>query len=190
MSSTANVTTAKPGIGGAIWVAPLATVLPTDATTKLSVDFKSLGYISEDGLVNTNTPTTENIKAWGGDIVANVQTEKEDTFGYTLIEAININVLKKIYGEDNVKGTLETGITIKANSEELQEQVVVVDTILKGGILKRIVIPVGKVSGLGDISYADADALGYEVTLTAVPDLEGNTHYEYISKPAPAGGGE
>ncbi|MFO6164253.1 hypothetical protein ACLBVH_32890, partial [Pseudomonas aeruginosa] len=88
---------------------------------------------------NTNTPTTENIKAWGGDIVANVQTEKEDTFGYTLIEAININVLKKIYGENNVEGTLETGITIKANSEELQEQTVVVDTILKGGILKRIV---------------------------------------------------
>lgn len=187
MSSTANVTTAKPAIGGAISVAPLETLLPTNATTPLSVEFKSLGYISEDGLVNTNTPTTENIKAWGGDIVANVQTEKEDTFSYTLIEAININVLKKIYGEDNVEGTLETGITIKANSEELKEQVVVVDTILKGGILKRIVIPVGKVSSVGDISYGDADALGYEVTLTAVPDEEGNTHYEYIAKP---GGGE
>lgn len=189
MATTANVTTAKPKIGGAISIAPLLTTLPTDATSALSADFKSLGYISEDGLVNANTPTTENIKAWGGDIVANVQTEKEDTFSYTLIEATNIDVLKKIYGSTNVTGTLETGIAIKANAKELEEHIVVVDMQLKGGVLKRIVVPVGKVSEVGDVTYADADAVGYEVTLTAVPDNEGNTHYEYIAKPS-AGGGE
>lgn len=187
MQTTTNVTTAKPNVGGAIWIAPLLTTLPTDATSALSAEFKSLGYISEDGLVNTNTPTTENIKAWGGDVVANIQTEKEDTFSYTLIEATNIDVLKKIYGSTNVTGTLETGITIKANAKELEEHVVVVDMLLRVDTFKRIVIPVGKVSEVGDVTYADADAVGYEVTLTAVPDADGNTHYEYIAKP---GGGE
>lgn len=188
MSNAKNVSTAKPKVGGAVWSAPLGTTLPTDAITELDAAFKSLGYISEDGLTNENTPESENIKAWGGDTVANVQTSKEDSFTYTLIEATNIDVLKEIYGQDNVTGTLDTGITIKANSKELEEHCLVIDMILKGGVLKRIVIPSGKVSEVGEINYADADAIGYETTIQAIPDTKGNTHYEYIQKPTPSEG--
>lgn len=45
MATEANVTTAKPKIGGAVYSAPLGTALPTDATTKLDDAFKALGYI-------------------------------------------------------------------------------------------------------------------------------------------------
>ena len=188
-ADAANVSTAKPKVGGAIYSAPLGTVLPVDAITELAETFMGLGYISEDGLVNNNTPSSENIKAWGGETVAVVETEKEDTFTYKLIEATNPDVLKEVYGKDNVSGTLSTGITIKANSTPLEEHILVVDMVLKGGILKRIVIPRGKVSEVGEINYGDADAIGYETTITAISDTEGNTHYEYIQK-APVGGGD
>lgn len=190
MSNAQNVSTAKPKVGGAVYSAPLGTVLPTDAITELDTEFKSLGYISEDGLTNENTPESENIIAWGGDTVASVQTSKEDSFTYTLIEATNINVLKEVYGDDNVTGDLETGIAIKVNNKELEEHCLVVDMVLKGGVLKRIVIPSGKVAEIGEISYADADAIGYETTIQAIPDSEGNTHYEYIQKTSSNGGGE
>lgn len=190
MSDVKNVTTAKPKVGGAVYSAPLGTVIPTDATTALGEDFKALGYISEDGMTNANTPESENIKAWGGDIVAVVQTEKADTFTYTLIEATNPDVLKEVYGQENVTGALDTGITIKANSTPLEEHILVADMVLKGGILKRIVIPTGKVSEVGEITYKDDEAVGYETTVTALPDASENTHYEYIQKPTTGGEAE
>ena len=182
MSDTQNVSTAKPKIGGAIYTAPLGTKVPTDATSELDVAFKGLGYISEDGFVNTNTPDSDSINAWGGDTVAVIQNSKEDTFQYTLIEALNVEVLKEVYGKDNVTGDLETGISVKSNSKEYEPHILVVDMVLKNKVLKRIVIPNGTISEMGDITYADGDAVGYETTLTASPDESGNSHYEYIQK--------
>lgn len=188
MSNVQNVTTAKPKVGGAVYSAPLETPLPTDATTELADTYKALGYISEDGMTNANTPETDNIKAWGGDIVDVVQTEKADTFTYTLIEALNPDVLKEIYGSTNVSGTLETGITIKANSTLAEAHVLVVEMVMKGEVLKRIVIPNGKVSEVGEIVYKDDEVSGYETTITALPDSKENTHYEYIKKPTTSSG--
>lgn len=97
----------------------------------------------------------------------------------TLLEALNPAVLKSVYGDKNVTGALETGITVKANSDEQQDCCWVIDMVMKNNAAKRIVIPDAAVSAVGDITYSNG-AVGYNTTLTAVPDDHGNTHYEYI----------
>ena len=183
MSNTAsNVTVGKPKISGAIFRAPLGTTLPTDASTALSAAFKAMGYVSADGLTNANKISTNNIKAWGGDTVLVSQTDKTDTLAFTLIEALNGDVLSAVFGSDNVSGTLATGISISVNAEVQEEAVWVVDMVLNGDTAKRIVVPDGVISDLADIVYKDDTAIGYGVTISCLPDSTGNTHYEYLVK--------
>mgnify|MGYP001667810793 CR=1 FL=1 len=177
-----NVSYGKPRIGGAIFSAPLGTALPVDAITEIDKGFVGLGYASEDGLTNEDAIESEEIKAWGGDTVLVVQTSKTDRFTFTLIESINLDVLKEVYGPENVNGTLENGITVMSNAGDLPERSFVIDMILKEKLLKRIVIPCGKVIEKGEINYVDNEATGFELTIQATPDEKGNTHYEYIQK--------
>ncbi len=114
--------------------------------------FKELGYVSDDGLTNK------------------------------LIEVMNLDVLKYVYGAENVSGTLETGITLKANSKQAKAHTLVIDIVYQGGVMKRIVAPNAVIQEIDDIEYTDEDAVGYAVTISCLPDAEGNTHYEYIVK--------
>ena len=130
MAKAKNVTAAKPKVGGAVWRAPAGSKLPKNAVEALDPAYKSLGYISEDGLINANSPSSEDTSAWGGDTVLSTQGEKPDTFKFTLIEATNPDALAAVYGDDNVSGTLETGITVKANSDPQPTCAWVVDMVL------------------------------------------------------------
>lgn len=175
-----NVSAAKPGATGAIYRAPKTVTAPNAADSALSEDFICLGYISEDGITNSNTRESDEFKAWGGDTVLTNQTAYNDTFNFKLIEVLNKDVLATVYGSSNVTGTaLSSGLTVKANSKELDEYMWVIDMIMRDNTLNRIVIPQGKISEVGDITYSDADLVAYDVTVTAFPDGSGNTHYEY-----------
>lgn len=177
--TSTNVSAAKPGTGGALSVGATSATLPTSTSATLT-GFTGLGYISEDGFTNEATRDTEEIKAWGGDTVLSPQTGFTDTFKTTLIEVLNVDVLKEIFGASNVSGTLSTGISISVDSTELTERAWVCDMVMRENAAKRVVIPKGKITEIGEIAYKDSEAVGYEITITAFPDSSGKTHYEYI----------
>ena len=182
MTNANNCSAGKPAIGGSIYRAPLGTTLPTDAKAVLDAGFVSLGYISEDGLKNSNSPSAENKKAWGGDTILVVQTEKPDEFSFKMVEALNVDVLKSVYGTSRVTGDIDSGITVVASSDMAEKSSYVVDMIMANNVVKRIVIPQATMKSLEEITYSDSDAIGYGVTLSATPDETGATHYEYIVK--------
>lgn len=174
----ANVTVGKPKIGGAISVGATNLTMPTDATSTLAAGFTNLGYVSEDGLTQAITRDSEAIKAWGGDTVMVTQTEFVETFSFTLIETLDINVKKAMFGDGNVTGSLAAGIVTEVNSDELTAHAWVIDMITNGS-LTRIVVPNAKVTEIGDITYVDGEPVGYELTITALPDSNSNASYEY-----------
>ena len=176
-----KVTAGKPKVGGALFRAPAGTALPTDAVTALDEAYKCLGYVSEDGVTNSTSIDSDEVKAWGGDTVLTPQTRKTDTFKLALLESLNVNALKSYFGDDNVTGTdTGSGLVVKCNSKELQSSVWVVEMIAAGNIPHRVVIPNAKPTEMEDITYVDNDPVSLGMTLTAMPDSDGNTHYEYI----------
>ena len=180
VANVQNVSVGEPAVAGAIYRAAVGTTLPTSASESLAAGFKTFGYISEDGLTNSNSRDTSTVKDWSGADIMTLQNGKTDTFKYKMMEVKNVEVLKDVYGDENVSGSLATGIAISVNAKELSAHSYVVDTLLSGGYLKRIVIPNGKVTEIADLVYKKTEALGYEVTITALPDSSENTHYEYI----------
>ena len=175
-----NVTTGKPKTAGAVYRAPSGTAVPTDADSTLGSGFVAMGFISEDGVRNSNSFDAEVIREWGGDAVYETESNHEDTFQFKLIEALNPDVLKAVYNSGNVTGALATGLTVKANGEEHENAAWVIDMIMRGGVLKRICIPDAKISEIAEIVYRRNEAVGYDITLKAFADSSGNYHYEYL----------
>lgn len=185
MANTAtNVSTGKPNTAGAIYVESASTSsLPTSADGAIT-GFTALGFVSEDGVVNANTFDSTDVKDWGGSTVLTIEDNYTDTFQFTLLETLNVDVLKEVFGAANVSGTLATGVTVKATPTQHATKKWIIDMVMRGGVLKRICLPAAAISAVGEVTYAGTDAVGYNITLTAMPDASGNTHYEYIKKPA------
>src|SRR5690625_7813998 len=81
-----EVSVGKPRAAGGIYAGEPGEAVPTDATTELGAALVNLGYVSEDGLVNSIESDTEDITAWGGDTVLTVRTSRTETFAWTFIQ--------------------------------------------------------------------------------------------------------
>ena len=178
-NKASNVTAGTPKVGGSIFHAVKGTTLPSDAKSTLDKAFAGLGYVSEDGVTQSEEIETNTVKAWGGDVVMASQTGKTFTYEFTLIEALNEEVQKLVHGADNVEGSLANGLTVKGNTTELVAESFVIEQIMNGDVLKRTVVPNGKITSLGEVTYKDGEAVSYDVTITAFPDDSGNSYYDY-----------
>lgn len=184
MANTAtNVSTGKPKITGGIYRAPLGTTLPTDATTALANTYVSLGYIASGGVTHGFNLDSAEYRAWGGDLVLSMLNSKTHTFAFGLIEVLNKTTYETIYGASNVTDITGGGFKASAKGDDMTEYVYVIELSMRNGASKRIVIPDGKITAIGDIVYQDNDAVNYPVTITAQVDSTGASHYEYV-KPA------
>lgn len=172
------VSAAKPGVSGGIFMGPKTATLPTDATTTLNSAFKSAGYVSDAGVTRAIAKDNTVVNAWGGDVVAIINGNKTETFHFVLMDNDNLDVLGLTFGE--ATGTMESGITVKSTSDQSTPHAYVIETILSGNVLQRIVIPEGVLTDIGDIVYVDNEVVGFDLTITAISDSDGVTAYTYI----------
>ena len=178
-----NVVAGTPHATGGVLIGELTATAPTTAVSVLT-GFSAAGYIGEDGVTEANERSTDRIRAWGGDTVKVVQTEHNVTYQFTFLETLNANVLKAVYGEDNVTTTAATVSTgtlheVAVNAAALPHKSYVFE--VKDGDAKiRIYVPDGQITEVGEITYSDSEVVGYEVTVEAFADDLGNKAYKFL----------
>ena len=177
-NNTKNVSSAKGVKGGYIFTAPVGTTLPTDIDTDLDPAFKVLGFISEDGYVETLESDSEDIVDMNGDLMDSPTTSRVESAQFTLAE-IKAETLKVQYGEDNVTD-VDGIITVKHNGNSVTTRVYVLELVLKDGRRWRKVVPLGQSAELDDLTIAVAELCARALTIKYLTDENGNTCYDYI----------
>lgn len=161
-------------VTGEVSVAPTATAAPIDTTTALNVAFVGLGYVGEDGITESHDRSTDDIKAWQNSAtVRTVVTDSSLKYSFTLIETTKA-VVETALGV-TVTQTAPNGAYVIVPSSTGGQKSFVID-IVDGANVKRIYIPNGEVTELGDTTYSSGEAIGFEVTITTYPNatISGN----------------
>lgn len=175
-----NVLVGIPDVSGGLWVSDLVSetsALPTSSTELGTAGFTAVGFISEDGITEANERDTDKVKAWGGDTVRILQNEHTITYSFTFLEMGNPEVLKLLFGEDNIE-TSGGVTTIKKNAKVLEHKTFVIE-VLDGDKKIRLVVPDGQITETGERQFSHNAVLQVEVTIEAFSDSEGNKGYEY-----------
>ena len=169
---------------GAIAKADIGTVVPTDATTELDAGFEVLGLVGEDGVTMSTERSRDDKRAWGGQIVRTVQSAHGVSLTFTLLESSKAEVLKALFGDDNVTST--AGKIAVSHNEQIPSKGVFAITMKDGEKRRRLVTSNAQMIMEGDVQYVHSEIITYSVTVTCYPDEDGNSVIEYID--APTGG--
>lgn len=186
-SNSANVFAAMPKATGALLRAPLGTALPTTVWATPVVAFEDLGYIGEDGFEQTEERNIEKKRAFGGSVVKILQTDYSLTVSFTFLESTNADVLKAIFGEDNVTVDGDGQIIVKRNKNQSPHAAWIID-VVDGETLHRGTIADGQLTLDGSVTKVHTDTIAYTVNLECFEDANGDTMTEYIAtgpEPAP-----
>ena len=154
---------------GEVYVGPTSAAAPTGTATALT-DFDGLGYLSDDGITEARDRSTTNIVAWqNADVVRTLVTEAGMTFTFTMIETKAETV--ELYYGTSVTASATEGEYVVVPANTGGRKSFVIDTV-DGAELERVYIPEGEVTEVGELSRVSGDAVGYEVTVTAYPNVD------------------
>lgn len=150
--------------GGAFYLLPLGTPLPTSATEELDAAAIDMGWCGPEGFKNSAKRSTTKHYAFGGENVKTTQDRYEETFSLELLET-SAKVARLIYGEDAVTEGASDGEFSVEHSPLMLERASFVIDVVDGDRVGRHVIREGQVTEVADIENRHDQMTKYGPTI-------------------------
>lgn len=157
--------------------APYGTALPTTDNTffdaSLNVAFDDGGYIGESGVALNQGRSFTDIKDMDGTAIDTIQTDSNGTVAFTAME-LNDVVLGAVFGSGNVtttSSTLSAGTrhTVALSLGEDVDPRSHVFRMKSGAKRAGLIIPRGRITDTGSITWSSAGAATLDLTIKAIP---------------------
>lgn len=158
-----SVDEVRVGVDGIVSTGAFGTAIaPTTAVSVLAAPWKDLGYVSEDGVTESTSVSSEKIRAWQkAKVVRTTITEGTVSWSLVLIQT-NADTVALYHG-----GTVATDGSIIVDPTAERPVLAFVIDVIDGDEIIRSYAPEAQVTEVGDLVYQNGAPIGYEVTIEA-----------------------
>lgn len=174
MRETIMLGTGTDDATGYFFHAPAGTAIPEDPTAALPVAWKSVGYVTQDGITFTPDKSTTDLKDWANKARRTIMTDHNETVQAPIMETTE-ETMKVIFGSENVTVTDATTtagkkISVNLSSSSLPEPEAFLFVMKDGDTVAMLGCSKGQITELGDITMAPSDAITWNATIKGLDD--------------------
>lgn len=157
-----NIDEVRVGVDGVVAVAPFGSTAPTTAVSSLPGAYVDYGYVSDAGVTESTSVTSEKIRAWQkAKVVRTTITEATVSWSLVLIQT-SAETVALYHG-----GIVEADGSIVVDPSAERPVLAVVIDVIDGDEIIRSFAPEAQVTEVGDLVYQNGAPIGYEVTIEA-----------------------
>lgn len=147
----------------------------------------SAGFITRDGVGETEDISTEKILDWNLDVIDVITTDYGKQLTVTFAESLNAHVLKFLFGEDKVTVNEETGeVYLRKTADDRPNAAVMFDTKGKRGAKGRGFVAECQVTNIGEIKRVKDALITYTATIDVFNDVTGTYVHDWFLPPQDA----
>lgn len=168
---------------GGLYVAPYGTALPTDVDEPLNAAFKSLGYVSSDGVTISIDGSTTPIEVWSGESIGSLRDKFQIDYSMSLYQVLSPHVNAVIFGDGAVSTSAATAqhgnrmkVAISARMPKIAT--LVLDAFFEDKAIRQVAELV-QMSDLDDITLVHNEPMAFQPTFTVYRGSNGDHVVQY-----------
>lgn len=162
------------------FTAPIGTTAPTDTTSPWDNAWDSLGLLSEDGMTESRSDTTDDKYAWGGILVRTTRSKHKRQIKIAALE--DNPVVWELLNPGSSAATVGGTTTRTVNVPNTDIRAFGLE-LIDGDVIKRRVIPRCEVIEVSDIKASDSEMEAKEFTINVYPDGDGVLYIDITDDP-------